>query len=87
MGGARRTDAEIERAILDALAAAGPARSIAPADAARRLDAAAWRGLLAPVRRVAAIMAGRGELEILRKGRAIHPDDLRGVIRLRRRGE
>lgn len=75
-------DAEVEQAIRDALAAAG-GRSIDPSEAAQRLAEANWRPLLGRVRRVAIAMAERGALEILRKGRPVAPDEVRGVVRFR----
>jgi hypothetical protein len=39
--------------------------------------------LLGAVRKVAADLARQGKIEILRKGKPINPDDMRGVIRLR----
>jgi hypothetical protein len=38
---------------------------------------------MGPVRRAAAQLAQGGRIEILRKGKPVPPDDMRGVIRLR----
>ncbi len=62
----------------------GPAASISPSDVARSL-ADDWRKLLGPIRREATRLARDGRIDILRKGRAIQPVDMRGVIRLRLR--
>jgi hypothetical protein len=75
-------DSRIVATILALAAARGPDKSISPADAAQAL-AENWRPLLGPVRRVAAGLATAGQLDILRKGRAIDPAELKGVIRLR----
>lgn len=76
-------DSEIEAAILEALAAAGPGKSIDPAQAAERVAGPEWRSLSTQVRRAAAAMMRRGELVILRKGKPVDPEDFRGVVRLR----
>ena len=61
----------------------GPAKSLCPTDVARAVSAEEWRPLLGAVRKVAADLARQGKIEILRKGKPINPDDMRGVIRLR----
>ncbi len=81
-------EAAIAAAILDLVAERGPERSICPSEAARALAAgspAVWQSLLAPVRRVAAGLATEGRIDILRKGKPIPPEAMRGVIRLRLR--
>jgi hypothetical protein len=50
---------------------------------ARAVSAENWRPLLGAVRKVAADLARQGKIEILRKGKPINPDEMRGVIRLR----
>lgn len=64
----------------------GAASSICPSEVARAL-APAWRPLLGPVRREAAKLAEAGRIEILRKGKPVPPAEMRGVIRLRIKGE
>jgi hypothetical protein len=73
---------EIEAGILQLIEEYGAGRSVSPGDVARSL-AADWRPLLGPVRRAAVRLARKGQIEIVRKGRPIAPDDIRGVIRLR----
>ena len=46
-------------------------------------DGDAWRARLADVRREAVRLAREGRIAILRKGKPIDPDEVRGVIRLR----
>ncbi|GAB4171111.1 MAG: hypothetical protein OHK0024_07290 [Thalassobaculales bacterium] len=70
-------------AAIEALLAARPGGSISPADAAQAVRPEDWRPLLALTRRVAAELARQGRLVITRKGRAIDPGEMRGVIRLR----
>lgn len=76
--------ASIAAAILALAEARGPKSSISPEDVARAL-APAWRPLLGPVRRAAAALAADGRIDILRKGKPVPPEELRGVIRLRLR--
>ena len=75
-------DARIAAEILTQARAHGPGRSISPSEVAQALDEN-WRPLLGNVRRVAAALAQEGQLEVLRKGRAVAPGAVKGVIRLR----
>ncbi len=75
---------EVARAILALVDARGPDRSICPSEAARALASGdAWRGRLGEVRREAVRLAREGRIAILRKGKPIDPDEIRGVVRLR----
>lgn len=79
-------DAAIRREILRQTAARGAESSICPSEVARALaggDDGPWRPLMGPVRREAAALARAGEIEILRKGKPVPPEAMRGVIRLR----
>lgn len=73
----------ITDAMLRIAAERGLEKSLCPTDVARAVSAENWRPLLGAVRKVAADLARQGKIEILRKGKPINPDDLRGVIRLR----
>jgi hypothetical protein len=75
---------DITAAILRLTTARGHDKSICPSEVARAL-AAEWRPLLGSVRRAAMLLAESGQIDILRKGQAIPPADMRGVIRLRAR--
>lgn len=68
--------------ILRRVAERGPGKSICPSEVARAL-AEDWRPLMGPVRQAAFALARAGQLEVLRKGRPVSPEDARGVIRLR----
>lgn len=73
----------ITATLLRLAAERGPAKSLCPTDVARAVSAEEWRPLLGAVRKVAADLARQGKIEILRKGKPISPDEMRGVIRLR----
>jgi hypothetical protein len=81
------TNDAAEQAILRLVTARGVEKSICPTEAARALapEAAgdAWRKFLHPVRLAAQRLAKAEKIEILRKGKAIAPEDAHGVIRLR----
>ena len=73
-------------AVLRLCAERGADRSICPTKAARAPAGDAsedWRRHLPAVRAAAIALARKGRLEILRKGKPIAPDEVRGVIRLR----
>jgi Protein of unknown function (DUF3253) len=79
-------EAAIREEILRQTARRGPASSICPSEVARALaggDEGPWRPLMGPVRRAAALLARDGRIEILRKGKPVPPEAMRGVIRLR----
>lgn len=76
-------DAAIDSAILSLLAKRAPGKSICPSEAARAVAPEDWRALLKAVRTRAAVLSSEGRLEITRKGKAIPPDQARGVVRLR----
>lgn len=73
----------VEAAILRLTATCGPGRSVSPEEVARAVDETAWHGKLSAVRRAAIRLAADGRIEILRKGKPVPPEDVRGVIRLR----
>ena len=73
----------ITTVMLQIAAERGPEKSLCPTDVARAVSAEDWRPLLGAVRKVAADLARQGKIEILRKGKPINPDEIRGVIRLR----
>ena len=70
--------------ILRQVEARGADGSICPSEVARAYGAD-WRTLLPRVRDAARVLARSGLIDILRKGRPIEPDAIRGVIRLRAR--
>ena len=72
-----------EAAILVAAAARGPGKSICPSEVARRLRPDGWQAMMSPVRHAAIRLAAAGLIDILRKGKPVSRDEVRGVIRLR----
>ncbi len=81
----------IEASILALTAARGPDKSICPSEVARALQPEpgleGWQSLMTPVRQAALRLARAGQIDILRKGRPVEPEAVRGVIRLRIRGQ
>ena len=76
----------IEASILAMTAARGPG-SVCPSEVARALQPEGWQALLGSVRQAAVRLAQAGAIDILRKGKPVPPAEVRGVIRLRFRGE
>jgi Protein of unknown function (DUF3253) len=75
----------LEQTILSIAAARGPDKTLCPSDVARALGGPhpdGWGPLMQPIRRVAVRMAKEGRLVITRRGKAVDPDDFRGVYRL-----
>ena len=81
-----RGDQSVAAEILRQAGACPPGKSISPEDVARALSQSPdFQRLLTAVRRAAQRLAREGRIDILRKGKPIDPDELRGVIRLRAR--
>lgn len=73
--------------ILRQTAACGPGKSICPSEVARALmPDPQWRSLMTPVRHAALKLQKEGRIEILRKGKPVPAEEVRGVIRLRAAG-
>lgn len=74
--------------ILRQTATRGAGRSICPSEVARALapagaEASPWQPLMDPVRRAALRLQRESRIEILRKGKPVPAEAVRGVIRLR----
>lgn len=69
-------------AILEAVAARGPGRSLCPSEVARALAAADWRRLMPAIRAEAAALAEEGRIAVTQGGRKVDPRAARGPIRL-----
>ena len=60
----------------------GAGKSICPSEVARALGGEDWHPLMTPVRNAAIGLARQGLLLILRKGKPVEPEGVKGVIRL-----
>jgi hypothetical protein len=75
----------LEQTVLALAAERGPEKTLCPSDVARAIGGPhpdGWGPLMQPIRRIAVRLAKEGRLVITRKGRAVDPDDFRGVYRL-----
>ena len=81
----------IETAIFEKLAKADPknvgGKSIEPSDVAKELQPEQWQRMLPKVRATALGLMRQGKLTITKKGKAVDPDNFRGVTRLRQSTE
>jgi len=75
--------AALEAVILRLTRERGADKSICPSEAARVAAPEDWRALMGPVREAAKQLSRQGRIEILRKGKPVDPDAVKGVIRLR----
>jgi hypothetical protein len=78
-------ESDIAETILALVADRGPGKTICPSEAARALagkDPEAWSRLMPHIRRAAVRLMKEGRVEIRRKGRAVDPDDFRGIYRI-----
>lgn len=77
----------IESAIFEKLAKADPkgvgGKSIEPAEVAKELQPEQWQRMLPKVKAVALGLMRQGRLTITKKGKAVDPSAVKGVIRLR----
>jgi len=77
----------IESAIFEKLAKADPkgvgGKSIEPAEVAKALQPEQWQRMLPKVKAVALGLMRQGKLTITKKGKAVDPSAVKGVIRLR----
>lgn len=77
----------IESAIFEKLAKADPkgvgGKSIEPSEVAKALQPGQWQRMLPKVKATALGLMRQGRLTITKKGKAIDPAQMKGVIRLR----
>ena len=79
-------DSQIRDEVLRQVEIRGADSSICPSEVARAL-ALDWHGLMNRIRSVAAGLSREQRIDILRKGKPVEPEAMKGVIRLRlRRG-
>lgn len=80
----RPSPEQLSAEILRRTVEAGPAKSICPSEVARALAPEEhWRSLMTAVREAALRLQAEGQVEILRKGKPVPAEEVRGVIRLR----
>ncbi|MFP4519727.1 MAG: DUF3253 domain-containing protein [Oceanicaulis sp.] len=72
----------IETAILTLVEQRGAENSICPSEAAREAFGEDWNAHMRHVRSAAVHLARRGKISILRKGKAVDPENFKGVYRL-----
>jgi hypothetical protein len=85
------SNTELSDEIIRRAAAIGPAKSICPSEVARAFAPPAgspgaeelWRPLMPRVRKAALALQAEGRIDILRKGKPVPAEEVRGVIRLR----
>ena len=76
----------LRAAILDLARERGPAKTICPFDAARRVGGDDWRDLMDDARDLARDLARSGDVEISQRGEVLDPDATwHGPIRIRAR--
>ena len=77
-------DEQIERAILELVAARAEGRTICPSEAARAVGGDGWRELMPAAREAAARLAAGGAIEVTQRGERVDALTARGPIRLGR---
>lgn len=73
----------IEDTLFELLSQVRDGESISPNDIAKAIDREHWQRELPKVRAVVIGLARQGRVELLRKGRPVEPDGLKGIYRLR----
>ena len=73
----------IEDTLLSLLSQVRKDESISPNDVAKALGMENWQRELPKVRAVVIGLARQGRLDILRKGKPVEPEGLKGIYRLR----
>lgn len=73
----------IEDTICSLLAQLPDGQSLDPNMIAKSIDLENWRRILPQVRSISIGLARRGQIEILRKGKPVSPEELKGIYRLR----
>ena len=80
---ARLDRQRVRSRIMAVLTARGPDSTVTPTAIAQDLDPNDWRRYLRLVREEAIALARLDRIEILRRGKWVNPDDVRGVVRFR----
>ncbi len=74
---------QVEETLLALLSQVRETESISPNDVAKALDAENWQRELPKVRGVIIGLARQGRVDVLRKGKPVSPEGLKGVYRVR----
>ena len=77
-------DDEIREELLRQVEMRGADKSICPSEVARALTSE-WHGLMGRIRVIAIRLSQEQRIEILRKGKPVEPQAVKGVIRLRQK--
>lgn len=72
-----------EETLLALLSQARAAESISPNDVAKAMSAEHWQRELPKVRAVIVGLARQGRIEVVRKGKPVAPEGLKGIYRVR----
>ncbi|MEM1317231.1 MAG: DUF3253 domain-containing protein [Pseudomonadota bacterium] len=75
----------IRQSIMEIAHERGPSKTLCPSEVARAIggkDEKVWRHYMKPIRAAAVAMALAGEIEIMRKGKTVDPENFRGVYRI-----
>ena len=78
-------DRRLELAIAALLDARSPGATICPSEAARAVDAEAWRELMPAARAAAGRLAEAGAVAVTQGGEVVDVGTARGPVRIRRR--
>ncbi len=79
-----RTDAALERSVLELLDTRARGATICPSEAARAVGGDDWRDLMEPARAAARRLVASGDVEITQGGRVVDGSTAKGPIRIRR---
>ena len=74
---------QVEETLLALLSQLRDKESISPNDVAKTLDAENWQRELPKIRGVIIGLARQGRVDVLRKGKPVSPEGLKGVYRVR----
>jgi hypothetical protein len=72
-----------EETLLTLLSQVRSGESISPNDVAKAMSAENWQRELPKVRAVIVNLARQGKIQVLRKGKPVEPEGLKGIYRIR----
>ncbi|MBW8882465.1 MAG: DUF3253 domain-containing protein [Asticcacaulis sp.] len=74
---------QVEETLMELLSQVRKGESISPNDVAKAVSSENWQRELPKVRAVIIGLARQGKLELLRKGKPVEPDGIKGIYRIR----